>query len=917
MSTHHKDQPRSPSQISVTNELFSDYLNCEQKLYLRFHGTRECISDYIELQNHLTQSYREQARLHFLKTVEADRGASPLKAFSDVAHNHLSIAANVWSAAPPFETIIDGVFAENEHNTESGLPCYAPVLFVRYQNIHQTDRLLLAYSSWVLSKQQHYLPEYGLIIHGPTFRHSKVGLANLYETVTRKLLKLQQITSTDNAPPICLNKHCAICEFEHHCYAVARKDDNLSLLRGLTPKNIAKLNKKGIFTVTQYSYTFRPRRKRIRQNGFPRRWHPELKALAIRENKVYVYETPSVPEASVKIYFDVEGIPERGSYYLIGVLLDRNDQIEEKYFWADNESEEIAIFRQFISLVSEYPDAIILHFGNYDRQYIKRMAHKVDAGERNNIDNVLERCCNILRYFYSYIYVPTYSNSLKEIGAYLGFQWSKQEASGIQSMVWRTTWQESKSVEVKENLIQYNKDDCYALVYAHSFIESVIAKDAEQSLDTGLDIAYCQDIKPTSVFRPGIASPEVERIIECSYFDYQRRRVFVRSDNYFRDLEKERRKKKRHRNTLRTNEVVICISSLCPQCKSKKISRSDEVVSKKVLDLKFSKRGMKKWVVRYDAYKYRCRSCRYTYLPGEYKSVRNSYGHHLRCWVLYNKIVNNQSDRQIELNLEELFGIGVTFHTIKRVLKYFADYYRAGLSRLFTRVLSSDVLYVDETPIKTKYGEAWVWVFTNNVGVVSVYKKTREGSFLPELLSGFKGVLVTDFFSAYDQLSCKKQRCLIHLIRDLNDDILSNPFDDEFHKLTSGFTKLLQSVVETIDRHGLKAQYLYRHRVEARTFLEYIIEEEYSSEVSRKYQARFIRYKEELFEFLNNDNVAWNNSIAEHAVRLLELHTNRNIWFCQEETIKDYLVMASIYQTCRYNEMGFLEFLLSGKVDTI
>jgi hypothetical protein len=227
------------------------------------------------------------------------------------------------------------------------------------------------------------------------------------------------------------------------------------------------------------------------------------------------------------------------------------------------------------------------------------------------------------------------------------------------------------------------------------------------------------------------------------------------------------------------------------------------------------------------------------------------------------------------------------------------------------------VLYVDETPIKTKYGEAWVWVFTNNVGVVSVYKKTREGSFLPELLSGFKGVLVTDFFSAYDQLSCKKQRCLIHLIRDLNDDILSNPFDDEFHKLTSGFTKLLQSVVETIDRHGLKAQYLYRHRVEARTFLEYIIEEEYSSEVSRKYQARFIRYKEELFEFLNNDNVAWNNSIAEHAVRLLELHTNRNIWFCQEETIKDYLVMASIYQTCRYNEMGFLEFLLSGKVDTI
>jgi hypothetical protein len=41
-------------------------------------------------------------------------------------------------------------------------------------------------------------------------------------------------------------------------------------------------------------------------------------------------------------------------------------------------------------------------------------------------------------------------------------------------------------------------------------------------------------------------------------------------------------------------------------------------------------------------------------------------------------------------------------------------------------------------------------------------------------LSGFRGVLVSDFYAGYDSLPCKQQRCLIHLIRDLNGDFLKN-----------------------------------------------------------------------------------------------------------------------------------------------
>jgi predicted RecB family nuclease len=911
MTKHYKNANKIPSRIVLTNDLFIDFLNCEQKLHLSLRGNQGDVSEYIALQNRLSQDYLKRAQSHYLKTNRADATISPPIPFSEITANPPSIAINVTVTDHLYSTRIDGLVRDQRHSANNDPPIYVPILFIHRKNISKLDKMLLAYSGLVLSKRQRTKPEFGRIIHGPTYISTKVRLDTLYEKVGRTIRAIKKQISSDQAPAIYINKHCNVCEFEQHCYAIAQADDSLSLLRGLTQKNIAKLKNKGIFTITQYSYTFRPRRKRKRPASYMRRHHPELQALAIRENKVYVYETPKIPKSPVNIYFDVEGIPDQSSYYLIGVLLQKEDRIEEKCFWANNCNEETLIFWQFIELAAQYHNAPIFHYGSYELQYIKRMARGLSKKERIKIDSVLQRCCNLLSYFHSHIYVPTYSNSLKDIARYLNYKWANDAASGIQSIVWRTEWERIRSAELQDKLKQYNRDDCYALVSVHKFIESVIANDTDQSNVCSQEIEYCKDIKPTSVFNPGIALSEMKYITKCSYFDYQRQRVFVRSDDYFRELKKARKKKRSHKNTLRTNEVVLCVSRVCPKCKSRDICKGKKRESKKVLDLKFTKNGIKKWVVRFDANNYQCRSCKHSYLPSKYKGIRISYGHNLRCWSVYHKIVNRQSDRQIEMNLYELFGVSVSFHSIKRVLKYFAEFYRPTYLSLRRRVISGDVLYADETPIKTKYEEAYAWVFTNNRYVLSLYKPNREGGFLAEFLKGFNGVLVTDFFPAYDTIECKKQRCLIHLMRDLNDDILKNPFDDEFREMTSEFTQILQNIVKTIDRYGLKTRFLRTHKDKVESYLEKVGQRSYSSEVSQQYKNRFIRYKDELFEFLSHDNVSWNNSIAEHAIRLLELHTNKNIWFYQSDAICDYLVLSSIYQTCMYNEISFLKFLLS------
>ena len=71
-----------------------------------------------------------------------------------------------------------------------------------------------------------------------------------------------------------------------------------------------KYRSKGIFTVTQLSYTFRPRRRPKRLRDKREKYHYALKALALREQKIHVVGNPELAIDGTPIYLDVEGVPK-------------------------------------------------------------------------------------------------------------------------------------------------------------------------------------------------------------------------------------------------------------------------------------------------------------------------------------------------------------------------------------------------------------------------------------------------------------------------------------------------------------------------------------------------------------------------------------------------------------------------------
>jgi len=109
-------------------------------------------------------------------------------------------------------------------------------------------------------------------------------------------------------------------------------------------------------------------------------------------------------------------------------------------------------------------------------------------------------------------------------------------------------------------------------------------------------------------------------------------------------------------------------------------------------------------------------------------------------------------------------------------------------------------------------------------------------------------------------------KCLVHLMRDINDDLRRSPYDEELRSFAESFAKLLQDIILTVDRYGLKRYHLFKHVKAAERFCSKIAGTHFVSDCASKYQKRIDKYGDRLFTFLQYDDVPWNNNNAEHAV---------------------------------------------------
>jgi hypothetical protein len=252
--------------------------------------------------------------------------------------------------------------------------------------------------------------------------------------------------------------------------------------------------------------------------------------MAIRTGKIYIEQMPVLPRHLVELYVDIEGNPDRDSYYLIGLLVCEGDEVRHHFWWADGVEEE-QIWLVFVETASAFPDAPIYHYGSYERKAFQMLAKRYGRGAE-----ISKRLVNVAASVYGKVYFPVRSNGLKVLGRFVGATWTYPEASGLMSLVWRHRWEMTKAEQHRLALIQYNHEDCEAV---RLLVEKLrqIGRNAES--EPTIDFAHRPKQNATDLGR-GVHR-QFERILRYAQQNGHERSLRIRPE----DLTTESKRKKK------------------------------------------------------------------------------------------------------------------------------------------------------------------------------------------------------------------------------------------------------------------------------------------------------------------------------------------------------------------------------------
>ena len=372
--------------------------------------------------------------------------------------------------------------------------------------------------------------------------------------------------------------------------------------------------------------------------------------------------------------------------------------------------------------------------------------------------------------------------------------------------------------------------------------------------------------------RIAFALPEMDTINKAAYWDYQRERIYVKSGKKVPRCSATATT--RHTKPKPNITIDYQAASNCPTCNSETIY-SHGTTSKTVIDLRFMKYGIKRWVVRYMIHRQRCQSCGTIFKSSDLRWTPAKYGWDLIAYAMYQNIELHLPQMSIDSNMSKLFGLPLPRGWTNKMKKAAAQLYAITHNRLVKKLCSGHLLHIDETSISVRGFSGYVWALTSMEDVAYFFTPTREGNTIQELLKNFSGVLVSDFYAAYDAIDCPQQKCLIHFIRDLNNAILEHPYDEGLKQLAGNFAGLVRPIIETVDRRGLRKRFLRKYRYSVDQFYKGLIDDG-GGEAASKLVDRLQKNRNKMFTFLDFDNVPWNNNNAEHAVKAFALHSPRD-----------------------------------------
>lgn len=337
-------------------------------------------------------------------------------------------------------------------------------------------QIVAAFHALVLATVQEAEPEAAWLL----LRRKEAYAVQLSRWMPQMQLNLEECIQTlesVQAPEVFISRQrCSLCRWFSQCYAIAKSDQHLSLLPGVTPSRYTQLQALNFLTVESIANANPVELETL--PGFDQEIAQKLvlQAQSKFENRPIILpfgDTLATQPftSSIELYFDIEAEPELNLDYMLGVLVvDREAKTETFYsLMAERPEDEELIWQQFLDLVWQYPSAPIFHFCSYEVDTVKRLG-KLYRTPRERISPLLERFVDVYEQVTQTVALPIESYALKVIARWLNFEWRDPQGNGSQSIYWYNQWLETGDRTFLDIIQRYNEDDCRATCHLKDWL---------------------------------------------------------------------------------------------------------------------------------------------------------------------------------------------------------------------------------------------------------------------------------------------------------------------------------------------------------------------------------------------------------------------------------------------------------------
>jgi len=352
---------------------------------------------------------------------------------------------------------------------------YVPVDIQLGKRAKLDYQILAAFHAQVLAQVQQAMPETAWLI----LREKGAYPVNLDIRMSQMQIILEecsQVLLKEQEPEVFISRQrCSICGWYNYCYGIAKSQQHLSLLPGVTPSRYTYLQALNLTTLSSLANVSLS----VLEEVFDREVAVQLvrQAQSVLENReILISDLPlNLPTATVELYFDIEAEPDLDLAYLLGVLVvDREAKTEKFYpFLAEQPEDEASAWQQFLDLVWTYPLAPIFHFCDYEVLAVRRLAGRYNTPNHlwkpllTRFVDVHERIC-------SGVTLPVENYTLKAIARWLGFEWRDAKANGAQAIYWYDLWLKTCDRTLLDKIVLYNEDDCRATYHVKDWLANAV-----------------------------------------------------------------------------------------------------------------------------------------------------------------------------------------------------------------------------------------------------------------------------------------------------------------------------------------------------------------------------------------------------------------------------------------------------------